>query len=115
MTVYKAVAKSQTMTVWFLNSTVDDVIFTVSVDTISTASINGVPIVVIYDFFHNVSMFVMICVMRYLISDISCSICALGTKYGLLRLSISSTSFSIFAIVSPVASLVFNGSPLSSF
>jgi hypothetical protein len=57
MTVYKALAKSETVTVWLLNLTVDDVIFTllvdeifiVSVDGISTASINGVSIVSIDD------------------------------------------------------------------
>jgi hypothetical protein len=36
-------AKSETVTVWFLNSTVDDVIFTVSVDSIFTISIDGAP------------------------------------------------------------------------
>jgi hypothetical protein len=55
MTVYMLEAKSETVSVWFLNSTVDDVIFTVSVDgifivsvdDISTASTNGVSIVLI--------------------------------------------------------------------
>jgi hypothetical protein len=42
MTVYKAMAKSETVTVWFINSTVDDVIFTVSVNSIFPVSINGV-------------------------------------------------------------------------
>jgi hypothetical protein len=53
MTVYMLEAKSETVSVWFLNSTVDDVIFIVSVDDIfivlvddiSTASIDGVSIV----------------------------------------------------------------------
>jgi hypothetical protein len=53
MTVYKPEANSETVTVWFPNSTVEGVIFTVSVDNIfivlvggiSTASINRVSIV----------------------------------------------------------------------
>jgi hypothetical protein len=99
VTVEETSAKSEAVTVRSLNSPVDDGFFNVCID----------------DFVHSASMSILMSAMLCLNSAIRYCTSVPDKQYGFFRLFVSSISFNIFATASPVASPVFNDSPLSSF